>query len=188
MASLWAPIITTAGALVGSFGGYLLAAQSQLRSEERKDARDREAVERSRAATLEDQRHEHQRTTLLSLQELLRAKVRTTLQVIEQDRKAVKEYGEYRQLPEELDVQGYEAEIEFNHLVARVTDDALRGALEALNFHCARVSMPPEDHPSFTRDQALALQEERFNELIFSAQQVSEMLGRQLRAELNRDI
>lgn len=183
MADIWAPLVTTAGALTGSFGGYLLAARAQRRAEDRKDDRDRKVSALNRSLVLEDERHEFQLRTLLSLQELLRGLARSTYLVIEQDRKTIEEHGGFRQLPEDLDAEGFGVSIDFYQSAARVTDDAL----EDFNRFCTKAQLPPDDHRTITRDTALQLQELRYRDLSKRFDVVAKLLGERLRTEVDRN-
>lgn len=75
-----------------------MAARSQRKQAERDDARAMKDAERARLIALEDERHEFQLKTFLSLQELLRRHTRSTLLVIEQDRVTIKDGQCYRML------------------------------------------------------------------------------------------
>lgn len=106
MVELWAAVVTAVGVLAGSFGGYLLAARAQRSADERKDARDREAVETGRALQLEDERHDFQLRTLMALQDLVRRIARNTIEVIEHDRRTIEQHSTYHLLSGALDADG----------------------------------------------------------------------------------
>lgn len=186
MADLWVAAITTLGTLVGSFGGFVLASRAQRIAEDRKDEREREKAALDRVTALEDERHKRQLETLLSLQELTRAKARATYLIIEQDRRSLIEDGSYSLLPADIDASEFENSIAFAQTVAQVTDEPLRKALEEFSVFCERATTPPSNPDRLTREQGIDLQVKRDAELFQRVNETSETLGKHLRTELDR--
>lgn len=185
MSDLTAALVPTLGTLVGSFGGFLLAARAQRHQSEQADARAIRDAHRARLLALEDERHAFQLETLLALQELIRKHVRYTLLTIEQDRSTIRNGQGYRLLPDS-DADDFENAIALSHAIARVTAEDLRMRLETLSAMCARYSLPPLGAESLDKDAALAVQNERAGSLLSEAEGVSEMLGQHLRREIDR--
>jgi hypothetical protein len=185
MEDLLPALVTTIGALIGSFGGYSLAASSQRRAADRQDTRALRDAASARAIALEDERHAFQLDTLLALQELTRRMTRSTLLIIHQDIATIKEYGGYRMLPKE-DPDDFAKSIEFSHQVARVTHEELRGQLESFSGMCAEYSIPPFNWAELAKDDALAIQNRRWVVLMERASETSADLGEHLRREIDR--
>jgi hypothetical protein len=178
-------LITTVGTLVGSFGGFWLAARSQRAQARHDDDRARREAEAARAVTLEDERHEFQLTTLITLQELTRRMARTTILIIDQDRKTVSDLGGYRRLPID-DVDDFAAAVEFSHNVARVTNEELRSALDEFHQLTSEYSLPPHNHRELSRDELIVVQDWRWRHFSEVANQATQTLNTHLRKEINR--
>lgn len=185
MSDLWSAIITTVGALAGSFGGFTLAARSQRKQAEREDARAVREADRARSVKLEDERHEFQLTTLLALQELTRRKARSTILLIEEDRTSIKTTGGYRQLSPE-DPDDFAKAVEFAHNIARVTNSDLRSQLESFQRLCGEYTLPPPNWSVLEKEAALTIQERRAVALINLADDTASLLGTHLRKEIDR--
>jgi hypothetical protein len=179
-------LITTVGTLVGSFGGFWLAARSQRAQARHDDDRARREAEAARAVTLEDERHEFQLTTLITLQELTRRMARTTILIIDQDRKTVDELGGYR-LPID-DADDFAAAVEFSHNVARVTNVELRSALDEFHQLTSEYSLPPHNHRELSRDELIVVQDWRWRHFSEVANQATQTLNTHLRKEINREV
>ncbi|AQX80968.1 hypothetical protein BWO91_14245 [Plantibacter flavus] len=186
MSDVVAALITTVGALAGSFGGFTLAARMQRRQAKEEDERAQRDAERARAVVLEDERHEFQLTTLLSLQELTRRMARRTFLIIQQDRQTIESHGGYRMLPTE-DPEDFANSVEFSHSIARITNAELREQLDAFSNLCSTYSMPPLDWSDLSKESALVVQEHRFQELMESASETADLLNQRLRGELDRN-
>lgn len=178
-------LITTAGTLVGSFGGFTLAARSQRRQGERDDARALQDAERARLIELENERHTFQLKTLLGLQELTRLQARSTILAVEEDRQTLLSGNSYGQLASETP-EDFANSVEFSHHVARVTHDALRERLERFSALCAEYSIPPMHWRELDNQQRIAVQEDRFVTITREASETAALLGEHLRAEINR--
>jgi hypothetical protein len=178
-------LITTLGTLAGSFGGYTLAARTQGKQSDRDDARALRDADRARFVALEDERHEFQLKTLVALQELVRLKARSTILVIEQDRRSILSGQGYRLLPAD-DPKDFADAIEFGHNVARVTAPELRARLESFRSLSGEYSMPPQNWNHLSQEDALAIQERRFVSLAEVANQTTMLLGEYLRREIDR--
>ena len=178
-------LITTAGTLVGSFGGFTLAAWSQRRQAEHDDARVLRDADRVRLIELEDERHTFQLKTLLSLQDLTRLHARSTILTVEEDRQTLLSGKGYGQLTSET-AEDFANSVEFSHHVARVTDDALRERLERFSALCSEYSMPPVHWRELDDQQRIAAQEDRFVTITGEASETAAMLGEHLRAEISR--
>ncbi|KUG57514.1 hypothetical protein AVL63_12760 [Nesterenkonia jeotgali] len=178
-------LITTIGTLVGSFGGFTLAARAQRKQADRDDVRAVRDAERSRSTALEDERHEFQLETLLALQELTRLKSRNTILLIMQDRSTIKIGESYRLLPGD-DREDFENSIKFSHNVARVTDTTLRKRLESFSSLSGQYSLPPRGSKDMEQDDALAIQDERLSVFMDEAEETSVLLGEYLRKEIDR--
>lgn len=185
VSDLFPALITTLGALAGSFGGYTLAARAQRQQSDRDDVRAQRDADHARSIALEDERHEFQLKTLLALQELVRLKARSTSLVIEQDRSTIRNGLGYRLLSND-DAEDFLNSIEFAHNVARVTAPELRERLEHFHSLCSAYSMPPQNAKEMDQVEALALQERRFISLAHEADETIKSLGEYLRSEIDR--
>ena len=185
MSDVLPAIITTLGTLAGSFGGFTLAARSQRKQAERDDARLLRDAAAARLIALEDERHEFQLKTLTELQELVRLQARSTVLVIEQDRKTLREGLGYRLLPSD-NPDDFRNSIDFSHNVARVTNPELRTQLERFSSLSTKYSLPPSDFNEMTQEQALLLQDRRFSNFSQQAGDTISMLGEHLRKEIDR--
>lgn len=185
MADIFTALITTIGTLVGSFGGFTLAARAQRRQTDRDDERAQRDARRARSLVIEDERHEFQLATLTALQELARRHTRNTLLTIEQDKKTLKESIGYRMLPKD-DADDFANAIEFSHQIARVTHPDLRTQLEEFSARCAEYSLPPYNGNELGSEQAIAIQEDRAAVLIREGAAVAAQIGDHLRREIDR--
>ena len=185
MSEILSALITTVGALAGSFGGFTLAARAQRRQAEQNDARAVRDADRARSMLLDDERHDFQLNTLILLQELTRRMARSTFLVIREDRETIKRVGGY-QLLENQDPDNFVKAIEFAHNVARVTDTALRKKLETFADLCHNSSLPPHDGSVLSPAAALDLQDRRFGMLVEVATETADLLNEHLRKELDR--
>lgn len=185
MTDILAAVITTLGALAGSFGGFTLAARAQRRQADRDDARARRDAAEARATVLEDERHEFQLTTLLALQELTRKHTRAAILTVEQDRKTIADGLGYRLLAID-DHDDFANAIEFGHHIARVTSAELRTQLEKFSAMCAEYSLPPHSWQHLDREQSLSVQGTRAFTLIQAGTEVASLIGEHLRREIDR--
>lgn len=185
MADIFTALITTIGTLVGSFGGFTLAARTQRRQAERDDDRAQRDAFHARRLLIEDERHEFQLKTLIALQELARRHTRSTLLTINQDRKTLVEGIGYRLLPKD-DADDFSNAVEFSHQTARVTSPELRTQLEEFSARCAEYSLPPYNWQELGSQNAIALQEDRAAVLIREAAVVAAQIGEHLRREIDR--
>lgn len=179
-------VITTAGALLGSFGGFAVAARGQRKQLEAEDARAEKAAARHRLTVLEDERHEFQLKTLLALQELIRRRTRSVYLAIEHDRSTLADGQGYGLLPKEGEEEDFDNAIQLSQHVTRVTSTELRQVLEHFAAQCSRYSLPPSDGRQMGQSDAVAVQLERRMSLITEANDVTALLGEHLRKEINR--
>ncbi|PJI54898.1 hypothetical protein [Microbacterium sp.] len=185
MADIFTALITTIGTLVGSFGGFTLAARAQRRQAERDDERAQREARHTRSLLLEDERHEFELRTLIALQELARRHTRTTLLTIIQDKKTLQDGLGYRMLPKD-DPDDFANAVEFSHQIARVTSPELRTLLEAFSARCAELTLPPHNWKDLHSEQAIRLQDERADLVIREGAVVAARIGEHLRREIDR--
>ena len=186
MENLGATFITAIATLIGTFGGFLLAARSQSKADERRSETKMKARELARGLQLEDEHHLIQLETLMSLQDLLRLKTRTTLLAMDADRKALEADGTTYRLPEELSQEMFKVTIKYVQQVSRVTDKALREKLVLFNETCTSYIVPKPVSEENSPATEAALLESASRWLANVAKELTEELGQALRAEIDR--
>lgn len=134
---------------------------------------------------LEDERHDFQLTTLLALQELVRRQTRSTILVVEQDRRTVSAGLGYR-LPPSDNPDDFANTIDLSHHVARVTNSTLRAQLEHFSSLCAVYSLPPDNHDELDQEAAVDEQKRRRVALLMHSGETTALLGEHLRNEIDR--
>jgi hypothetical protein len=190
-AAAWSAIIGPITTLLGGLGGYWLAGRNE-------EARDQRAVSREQAARravlaerLEDDRHGFQRDTLLELQDELQRLVRNTAQIMLQDERTIKQFGQVYLLAGDLSDQAMQITVSVQRLRSRVLDDQLRAAIGSLVSLCSSAGIPSPEYPQGKipddqKDRALAKLRKQNTQLAEAYAQLTELVGSHLRSELDR--
>lgn len=118
-----------------ALAGYFLAGRNEEARDERTARRETVARRASVRERLDEQRHAHQRETLLELQDALQRQVRCVAKVILHDERTLQEHGTLTQLGSELNNESYEIGVTVRRLQERVLDAALRDAVEEFRRH-----------------------------------------------------
>jgi len=187
-AATWTAIVGPVTTLLGGLGGYWLAGHNEDARDARAAAREAAARRAGLAERLEEQRHTFQRDLLLELQDELQQLARVTFKVLMQDGKTLKESGSMYQLPGGLSDESMQIGVAAGRLKSRVLDPTLRKAIEAFHSACSEAEVMPcaleaDGRPA---DAVISWIEQKQGTLMSSYTAVVDLLGEQLRCELDR--
>lgn len=182
--TLLTQIVIAVATLLASLGGYLLAGLNERLRDERTQLRERESQRFERAAQLEDESHAFQRETLLSLQDALQKMARLTGKAILFDHMQARE-GKYTQLPEGLDEEMLNADVELSRLTARVLDPDVRAAVKGLAELSAQLSTLPTDLEGLKGEDLERCGNTKLREFGDEYNAVVEVVGEAVRREID---
>ena len=189
-AAVWSAIIGPITTLLGGLGGYWLAGRNEETRDQRAASREQVARRAALAERLEDDRHGFQRDTLLELQDELQRLVRNTAQIVLQDQKTIKQYGQIYLLAGDLSDQAMQITVSVQRLRSRVLDDQLRAAIGDFVGLCSSAGIQPTfpqgKVPDDQKDQELARLRRQNTQLAEAYAALTELVGTHLRSELDR--
>jgi hypothetical protein len=190
-AAAWSVIIGPVTTLLGGLGGYWLAGHNEDARDQRAASREQVARRAALAERLEDERHGFQRDMLLELQDELQRLVRNAAQIMLQDQKTIKQFGQIYLLGGDLSDQAMQITVSVQRLRSRVLDDQLRAAIGDFVSLCSSTGIPPTDYPQGKvpddqKDQALAKLIKQNMQLAEAYATLTELVGNHLRSELDR--
>jgi hypothetical protein len=188
----WTAIVGALTTLAGGLGGYWLAGRNEEARDKRAAAREVQARREALGERLEEDRHNFQRDTLLELQEELQRITENVIQIMTRDTKTIKESGEI-QLGGSLSDENKRIAVSIQRLKNRVLDDELRQAVRDYGGLCSTYGLgehalpfPEGKVPDARRVYALEQLDEGAKRVAFAYAKVTDMLGAQLRRELDR--
>lgn len=190
-AAVWTAIIGPITTLLGGLGGYWLAGRNEDARDQRSARREQVARRAALAERLEEDRHSFQRDTLLELQDELQRLVRNTAQIMLQDEKTIKQFGQIYLLGGDLSDEAMQITVSVQRLRSRVLDDQLRAAIGDFVSFCASAGIAPTEYPQgkVPDDQkakaigTLRMQNAKLGETYAT---LTELVGSHLRSELDR--
>ena len=171
--------------LVLGVTAFFVGGAAERRRDERLSAREHAAREQVARERRDDERHRFQLENYLVLQDALREYMRTIAKIIWADRAIVKDHGHFTMLPEGLSQDAFDKGIVFGRLMNRVVDDGLRDQLGQFNSIAAQTTLLPLDK-TISKEQAIALLDERNGVLTDMYGKTADMVGDRLRRELKR--
>jgi hypothetical protein len=181
-AASWAAIVGPITTLLGGLGGYLLAGRNDEARDGRAAEREKTARRAALADRLEEDRHNFQRDTLLELQDELQRLARVATRILLQAEETVENGGAYR-LPGTLSDEEFQIRTSVRRLWVRVLDTELWKDVEGFITVCRNLGLPRGGED---KDEVLTRLYQKHKNVLETYEVINDVLGVQLRAELDR--
>lgn len=182
--SLVNQIIVAASTLLASLGGYLLAGRNERRRDERALRRELRLRVSERKSKLDDDRHNIQRETLLSLQDAVQAMARFTGKTLHFDHMQARQ-GKYTQLPDTLSDDSYANLVEVRRLTSRILDPDVRAAVDKFVGLTAKLASTPRGLEGQAGDHLERFATAKLMELNDGYDEMTKILGEAVRREID---